>query len=218
MPDHLTECVRRQRRLADAASGSVLSVLAQWVTEADEPNAEVFAELATNTTLLHATGAALSSAGWVADWLSVATGVAVPVPEVEVARDEGRLRDAYRTIVGEVDIDSRQYFTIRDRLVKAEGIDVDEAGRRAMDAIRAQAEKRAARLAANTCRDAGADGMSEAMELTRRIEGWTRDTQGDNCDDCTSLADGSVMPPGARMVRHPGCDCTQRPILKGQTA
>lgn len=217
MPEHLDEYVRRQRLLSDAAAASVLSVLRQWVTENDDPNMDVFTELATNTTLLHSTGATLASAKWVADWLSVVTGEAVPVPEVDVERDEGRLRDAYRKIVGDVDIDSRQYFTIRDRLVKAEGIDVDEAGRRAMNAIREQAEKRAGRLAANVCRDAGANGMSEAMDLTRRIEGWTRNTQGDNCDDCTSLADGTVLPPGARMVRHPGCDCTQQPVLKGHT-
>lgn len=218
MPDALSEYTARQQELSHAAGAAALSVLAQWVTGRPDPKVTVFAELATNTTLLHATGAALSSAGWVADWVSVSVGTAVPIPDVSVVRNVERVRDSFTTIGRTVDTESRQYFAIRDRLMKAEGLDSATAGHRAMDAIRAQAEKRAQRLAANVCRDAGADGMSEAMALTGRIEGWTRQTNGDTCPVCTSLANGAVLPPGARMVRHPGCDCTQRPILKGQTA
>lgn len=50
-------------------------------------------------------------------------------------------------------------------------------------------------------RDALADGM------TRHKVGWTRHTGGNACPLCTSLADGSVLPPSVAMVDHPGCAC-----------
>ncbi len=52
---------------------------------------------------------------------------------------------------------------------------------------------------------AGRDALAEGM--TRHRVGWTRHTGGNPCPLCTSLADGSVLPPDVAMVDHPGCAC-----------
>ena len=52
---------------------------------------------------------------------------------------------------------------------------------------------------------AGRESLTEGM--TRRRVGWTRHTGGNACPLCTSLADGSVLPPDVAMVDHPGCAC-----------
>jgi len=216
----LRDYLRDQLDLGDKAANAVLAALAQWVTEhpGEDPNPDVFAELAANVTLMHATGASLASAVWLADWLSAGLGEAVPVPEVQVATDVDRLRDVYRDLGRlSVDKESRQFFAIRDRLMAAEGLEVGEAERQAMAAVRAQAERRAARIARNEVRNAGVDGFTDAMTRTNRVAGWTRETNGDTCPLCTELDDGSVLPPDQRMTRHPGCDCTQQPVMKENT-
>lgn len=216
----LREYLTDQLDLSDKAADAVLAALAQWVTEHpdEQPNPDVFAELAANVTLMHASGAAMASAVWLADWLSVGTGEAVPVPEVQVATDVDRVRDAYRDLGHlAVNKETRQFYAIRDRLMRASGLDIGEAERQAMAAVRAQAERRAARLARNEVREAGVTGFTDAMTRTKRVAGWTRQTNGDNCRLCTELNDGSVLPPDQRMTRHPGCDCTQRPVMKENT-
>lgn len=47
----------------------------------------------------------------------------------------------------------------------------------------------------------------------RGIERWTRGLSGASCPLCTGWADGVARPTSVRMVRHPGCDCIQQPVL-----
>lgn len=62
-----------------------------------------------------------------------------------------------------------------------------------------------ARIVSAETTGAGRDALTEGM--TRRRVGWTRHTGGNACPLCTSLADGSVLPPSVPMVDHPGCAC-----------
>jgi hypothetical protein len=45
------------------------------------------------------------------------------------------------------------------------------------------------------------------------IERWTRGLSGQSCPLCTGWADGVARPVTVSMVRHPGCDCIQQPVL-----
>jgi hypothetical protein len=47
----------------------------------------------------------------------------------------------------------------------------------------------------------------------RGVEGWTRRLSGASCPLCTRWADGQTRPTSVSMVRHPGCDCIQQPVL-----
>lgn len=58
-----------------------------------------------------------------------------------------------------------------------------------------------------TAETTGSGRTALAESMTRRWVGWTRHTGGNACPRCTSLADGSVLPPSVPMTDHPGCAC-----------
>lgn len=76
---------------------------------------------------------------------------------------------------------------------------------------------RAVRLARNESLTAGADAYTEGMTL-RAVPGWVRVTGPTPCPLCAGLAAGDeVLPPQARMARHVGCSCVQRPTTRPPT-
>lgn len=57
------------------------------------------------------------------------------------------------------------------------------------------------------------DAYGEAMGR-HGIEKWTRVLNAGACQLCADLA-GEVLPASAPMFHHPGCGCTQKPIIEG---
>ena len=58
---------------------------------------------------------------------------------------------------------------------------------------------------------AAQDAYSDGMRV-HGVPAWTRVLNGGACELCRDLA-GAVLPGHAEMYHHPGCGCTQRPIL-----
>lgn len=55
---------------------------------------------------------------------------------------------------------------------------------------------------------------NKAME--RHKVGWVRGLSGGACPLCTNWADGKVRPPRVTMIRHHGCRCMPRPVVREQ--
>ncbi|CCH75084.1 conserved hypothetical protein [Nostocoides australiense Ben110] len=71
-----------------------------------------------------------------------------------------------------------------------------------------------ARLADNEPKAAAADGSADVIAGSRHVTGWTRNTNGEACQLCSWWArGGKVWPADHTMPRHPGCSCTQDPVV-----
>ena len=72
--------------------------------------------------------------------------------------------------------------------------------------------KRVQRFATAIPLDAGEAVQTEAL-CKRDVVLWTRGTDANPCPLCRGLADGTVLPLRAQMIRHPNCCCVRLPIL-----
>lgn len=68
--------------------------------------------------------------------------------------------------------------------------------------------RRLARVARSEPLARGQDMIQRALRTWGM--GWTRATGPDPCEMCQGLADGTVLPADADMVRHTGCSCMQQ--------
>lgn len=54
------------------------------------------------------------------------------------------------------------------------------------------------------------DGMGQWDD----VEGWIRQLDADACELCQSWATDTVFPTTTKMLHHPGCQCTPKPITR----
>lgn len=137
-----------------------------------------------------ATGAADQS---VAADLRRQTGRPVRPAGIRPQNEQGRLEGALRKIIGK----------------DPEGVDDP-------DEIHQSKRSRLGRLARNEPSTAAQNTTRKALDHHSEItSGWVRTLAGpDNCPLCRKWADGKVRSTKVKMLRHPGCNCQQRPVAK----
>jgi hypothetical protein len=95
-------------------------------------------------------------------------------------------------------------------------VGVDAAARlsQAFDTVLAStnASMSAGRLANAEVLASAQSGWGAAMQRQPYVNGWTRQTKPGACDICQRLT-GSVLSLSTPIYHHPGCNCTQRPVL-----
>lgn len=70
------------------------------------------------------------------------------------------------------------------------------------------------RLADNEPKQAAADGSGDVIKGSRRVKGWTRSLDSGACQLCRWWwREGRVWQADHPMPRHPGCTCSQKPVL-----
>lgn len=70
------------------------------------------------------------------------------------------------------------------------------------------------RLGRNEPLSSAAESFSAGMKKNRRVKGWVRDLEPDACQLCEWWwRDGRVWPAAHPMPRHPGCTCSQKPVV-----
>lgn len=76
---------------------------------------------------------------------------------------------------------------------------------------------RVARLARAEPLQTAQAAMSRAMDERDEVAGWRREPEPDACEPCRNLAGDAVLPTSMPMWHHPGCVCTQQPVLREDT-
>lgn len=187
----------------DRTAADVEQLLAAWVLEREDAAVDVFAVLAAAAVAAAQARAVALSVRWLADFASVAAGA----PVVAVPVDPARYRDLVR-VEGTFRAATAEQRTLA--LAAAERSLGDKYAREAI------ARRQARKIAAHEVVDAGRAALSEAMGRTNVVTGWTRRLQSGACPLCRNLA-GPVQPAGAPLFDHPGCGCTQQPVVRRST-
>lgn len=84
-------------------------------------------------------------------------------------------------------------------------------------AVPASAAVRVARLARAEPLQTAQAAMSRAMDERDEIAGWRREVEPEACEACQHFAGDAVLATSQPMWHHPGCVCTQQPVLREDT-
>lgn len=74
---------------------------------------------------------------------------------------------------------------------------------------------RITRITSMMVASAGRNAMSDIMDRSGEVRGWTRVSEGDACGACLALVTGEVLDPSEDLSEHPNCNCTAEPVIAG---
>jgi hypothetical protein len=88
---------------------------------------------------------------------------------------------------------------------------------RTPEAAAAYGQGIARRTAATATASAATSTLTDLMVASPVVTGWERLVHDPTCSRCAHWARRGEAPPGAKMWRHPNCDCTQEPVVAGHS-